>query len=141
MLAHEGREIDRAGDGFLTSFASVSSAVRCAVDLQHALARHNAGRSGRPVRVRIGLGAGEPLTDGTALFGSTVNLAARICAAAAPEQILVARVVRELCVGKEFVFHPRGEGRLKGFPDPVEIHEVAWSTLCAWLKRDYAKAR
>jgi class 3 adenylate cyclase len=128
LLAHEGREIDRAGDGFLISFASVSQAVACAVAIQRAF--ESFGKSAEasvPIQVRIGLGAGEPLTDGTALFGSTVHLTARICAAASPGQILAARVVRELCTGKPFAFRRHGDVELKGFPEPVELHLVDWS--------------
>jgi class 3 adenylate cyclase len=78
------------------------------------------------IRVRIGLGAGEPLADGDALFGATVNLAARICASADPGQILAARVIRELCSGKSFTFRHHGDVNLKGFPDLFELHEVDW---------------
>lgn len=128
LLAHEGREVDRAGDGFLTCFASVSQAVACAVTVQKAFHTYNLSGAGPvKIQVRIGLGAGEPLTDGDTLFGATVNLTARICASADPGQILAARVVRELCSGKSFVFKPYGEINLKGFPDPVELHEVDWA--------------
>jgi class 3 adenylate cyclase len=128
LLAHEGREVDRAGDGFLTCFASVSQAVTCAVTIQRAFHSYNS-RGALPIgiRVRIGLGAGEPLADGDALFGSTVNLTARICASADPGQILAARVVRELCSGKSFTFRRYGEVNLKGFPDPVELDEIDWA--------------
>jgi adenylate cyclase len=79
------------------------------------------------VRVRIGIGAGEPVTEGGVLFGSTVNLTARICAHAAPGQILVAEVVHELCAGKRFTFRDHGQAILKGFPGPVRLYEVEWS--------------
>jgi len=127
LLAHEGREVDRAGDGFLTSFAAVSQAVACAVAVQRALESYNLSGAGPVgIQVRIGLGAGEPLADGDALFGSTINLTARICACADPGQILAARVIRELCAGKPFTFRRHGEVMLKGFPDPVELHVVDW---------------
>jgi len=126
LLAHEGREIDRAGDGFLASFVSVTHAVRCAVAIQRGLAANNQEANQHPIMVRIGLGAGEPLTDGVALFGSTVNLAARVCATAVPSQILVARVVKELCTGKEFTFSRVGDVELKGFDEPVELFVVQW---------------
>jgi class 3 adenylate cyclase len=127
LLAHEGREVDRAGDGFLTCFASVSQAVTCAVTIQRDFQSYNySGALAIEILVRIGLGAGEPIVDGDALFGSTVNLTARICASADPGQILAARVVRELCSGKSFTFRRYGEVHLKGFPDPVELHEVDW---------------
>lgn len=128
LLDHEGREVDRAGDGFLTCFASVSQAVTCAVAIQRAFHSYNSsGALPTEIQVRIGLGAGEPLADGNALFGSTVNLTARICASAEPGQILASRVVRELCSGKSFTFRRCGEANLKGFPDPVELHEVDWA--------------
>jgi class 3 adenylate cyclase len=47
------------------------------------MAERNAGRDA-PVHVRVGLNAGEPVAEGSDLFGTTVNLAARICAAADP---------------------------------------------------------
>jgi class 3 adenylate cyclase len=128
LLVHEGREVDRAGDGFLTCFASVSQAVACAIAIQRTLHAYNLSGVGLVgIQVRIGLGAGEPLTDGDTLFGSTVNLTARICACAEPGQILAARVIPELCAGKSFGFKRHGAVNLKGFPDPVELYEVDWA--------------
>ncbi len=128
LLVNDGREVDRAGDGFLTCFASVSRAVSCAVDIQTELDRDSRAEAGPGgIMVRIGMGAGEPVTDGEALFGSTVNLTARICAHAEPGQILVSHVIRELCLGKGFVFEPFGKLNLKGFPDPVEVDTVEWA--------------
>ena len=128
LLANEGREVDRAGDGFLTCFASVSQAVACAVSVQRGFETYNRSGAGPvKIQVRIGLGAGEPLTDGDTLFGSTVNQTARICACAEPGQTLAARVIPELCAGKSFIFRSYGEVNLKGFPDPVELYEVDWA--------------
>jgi class 3 adenylate cyclase len=126
VSAHEGSEVDRAGDGFLLSFPAVTRAVACAIEVQRRLADHNARDNGSPIRVRIGLGAGEPVTDGKALFGSVVNLTARICSEATPGQILTSDVVRELSIGKDFEFVDRGSMRLKGFDAPVRLHEVVW---------------
>ena len=127
LLAQGGREVDRAGDGFLASFGSVSQAVGCAIAIQKELASQAPVAPRAVVRVRIGIGAGEPVTEGDVLFGSTVNLTARICAHAAPGQILVAEVVRELCAGKRFTFRDHGLASLKGFPGPVRLYEVEWS--------------
>ena len=66
------------------------------------------------------------MCDGSALFGSVVNLTARICDRAVSEQILAAPVVRELCMGKPIRFADRGKASLKGFSDPVRLHEVEW---------------
>ena len=61
------------------------------------------------------------------LFGCTVQLAARLCAHARPEEILVSNVVAELCDGKMLPFQNLGEVSLKGFEQPVRTHAVAWT--------------
>ena len=70
--------------------------------------------------VRIGITAGEPVEQSDDLFGSTVQLAARLCAQAAPGQVLVSNVVADLCIGKGLKFSDAGSCELKGFegPDP-----------------------
>ena len=79
-----------------------------------------------PIRLRIGITAGEPVTEGEDLFGSTVQLAARICGHAKPEQILVPRVIQDLCIGKKLPFSDQGEVPLRGFDEPVRLYEVRW---------------
>ena len=86
------------------------------------------GRShGCQVKVRIGAAAGEPVEHHSDLFGSTVQLAARLCSHALPEQILVSNVVAELCLGKGLPFQDLGEVTLKGFDQPVRAHAVEWT--------------
>jgi class 3 adenylate cyclase len=126
LRGHEGREVDHAGDGFLTCFSSAFKAVEFAMSIQKAFRDFNNAGPSAPIQVRIGLGAGEPVADGDALFGSTINLTARICARSQPEQILAASVVRDLCAGKLFTFREHGQVELKGFPAPVLLHEVDW---------------
>lgn len=125
--AHRGREVNQAGDGFLASFASVTQAVACAIEIQRALAARNSREDVEtPIRVRIGLGAGEPVADGDGLFGSTVNLISRICDRAQPEEILASSAIRQLCTGKGFDFESRGEATLKGFDEPVALDAIRW---------------
>jgi len=50
-----------------------------------------------------------------------------VCAFAQPGQILTSNVIRELCLGKSFVFSDIGEVELKGFTQPLRLHEVRWS--------------
>ena len=127
LMKHGGREVDRAGDGFLTSFESVYSAVKCAVSIQRELSKENIGRAeGAMVQARIGIGAGEPIIDGDALFGSTINLTARICDCGQPGQIIASRVVRDLCVGKPILFKPLGQRLLKGFDEAANLELVVW---------------
>ena len=79
-----------------------------------------------PINVRIGLKAGEPIAEDDDLFGTAVNLAARICAQAEAGQILAPIVVRELAAGKQFMFADLGETEMRGFEDPVRLYEVRW---------------
>jgi class 3 adenylate cyclase/pimeloyl-ACP methyl ester carboxylesterase len=125
LHTHGGAEIKSRGDGFMASFASVSSAVECAIALQKAFAELE-GQGREPLRVRIGLTAGEPIEDGGDLFGAAVIMASRIAAHGGAGEILTSGVVRELCAGKGFLFADRGENVLRGFEDPVRVYEVSW---------------
>jgi len=124
LTACNGREVKHTGDGIMASFVSAASAVRCATQIQRDLARQEAKE--RAIKVRIGGAAGEPVERDKDIFGSTVQLAARLCSHAQPDQILVSNVVAELCIGKGMHFHPLGEVTLKGFDKPVHVHAVHW---------------
>jgi len=79
-----------------------------------------------PIRVRTGLNAGEPVAEEQDLFGTAVQLARRVCDHAEAGQILVSNVVRQLTMGKGFLFSNHGDLELRGFEDPVRLHEVRW---------------
>ena len=127
LKALHGREIKHTGDGIMASFVSAAAAVRCAAQIQRELAQRAGEQSNHPVRVRIGGAAGEPVEHGNDIFGSTVQLAARLCSHAEPEQIVVSSVVADLCIGKGLMFRALGEVSLKGFDQPVHAHSVEWS--------------
>ena len=67
---------------------------------------------------------GEPIAEEQDLFGTAVQLARRICGPAEPGQILASNVVRELAMGKGFLFSDRGEVALRGVEDPVRLYQV-----------------
>ena len=119
-----GREVKHTGDGIMASFLSAVAAARCATRIQRALAQHEQENRELPVKVRIGAAAGEPVENHLDLFGSTVQLAARLCSHAQPEQSLVSNVVAELCIGKELTFQDLGEISLKGFDRPIRVHAI-----------------
>ncbi len=126
IKTHDGNEVKHTGDGFMVSFCSVSRAVECAMSIQRAVASYNNKEPIATIHLRIGITAGEPVTGGQDLFGSTVQLAARICDHAKPEQILVTRVIQDLCIGKKLPFSDQGEIPLRGFDEPVRLYEVRW---------------
>ena len=126
LSALGGREIKHTGDGIMASFVSAAGAVRCAIQIQRELAKHEKAQPDRPLKVRVGAAAGEPVEQHNDLFGMTVQLAARLCAHAQPEQILVSNAIAELCIGKGLLFEDLGEVVLKGFGSPVRAHAAAW---------------
>ena len=126
LSALGGREIKHTGDGIMASFVSAAGAVRCAIQVQRELARHAQANPDRQLKVRVGAAAGEPVEQHNDLFGTTVQLASRLCGHAQPEQILVSNVIAELCLGKGLLFEDLGEVTLKGFGHPVRAHAAAW---------------
>ena len=115
---HDGREVKHTGDGIMASFPSAVAAVTAALQIQRELADGE-------VRVRVGLNAGEPIAEDHDLFGTAVQLAARVTDRAEPGQVLVTRVVADLCAGKSLTFSSLGSVSLKGFDEAVELFEVS----------------
>ena len=131
LAANGGNEIKHTGDGIMASFATASSALDAAIAIQRGVAEHKQEHPDSPLGVYIGLNADEPIAeedpDGRVdLFGTSVNLAARICDHAEAGQILAANVVRELAAGKQFLFADLGETELRGFEDSVKLWELRW---------------
>jgi class 3 adenylate cyclase len=126
LKAHGGSEVKAMGDGFMASFSSATRALECAIAMQRAFAAHDDEHPETPIRVRIGLNAGEPIAEEKDLFGTAVNMAARIAARAEGGEILASDVVRQLVAGKGFLFSDRGEVELRGFEEAVRLYEVRW---------------
>ena len=122
---HNGTEVKHTGDGIMASFASVASSVEAAIAMQRCLAERQDEPDAR-LDVRIGISAGEPVSDHDDLFGAAVQLASRLCSCSDPRGITVSVAVRELCVGKRFHFEARGPMTLKGFSEPTHVYEVHW---------------
>jgi len=125
LKAHGGSEVKTLGDGFMASFSSATRALECSIAMQRAFVEHNESAE-EPIRVRIGLNAGEPIAEEEDLFGTAVILAARIAAKAEGGEIVASDVVRQLVAGKGFLFSDRGDVALRGFEDPVRLHDVRW---------------
>jgi adenylate cyclase len=121
-----GTEIKHTGDGIMASFPLASSAIEAAVAIQQAVAERNARPGASSFHIRVGLNAGEPVAEGADLFGTSVQLARRVCDAGEPGSIVVTDVVRQLAAGKGFLFADTGEVALKGFEDPVRLYQVRW---------------
>ena len=125
LKAHGGTEVKTMGDGFMACFSSATGALECAIAMQRAFAQHNESAE-EPIRVRIGLNAGEPIAEDEDLFGTAVIVAARIAAKAEGGEIVVSDTIRGLVAGKGFLFSDRGDVVLRGFEDPVRLYDVRW---------------
>jgi class 3 adenylate cyclase len=122
-----GREIKHTGDGIMASFTSASRAVACALGIQDRFAELGTSEVEGVVQVRIGISAGEPVTENGDLFGTAVQLAARLCASAGAGEILVSNAVRELCAGKKLRFDGGRDLELRGFAELVRAYPAVHS--------------
>jgi DNA-binding SARP family transcriptional activator/class 3 adenylate cyclase len=122
VAAHGGREVKSTGDGLMVAFASAVAAVRCAVDMQRAMA-DTPGR----LALRVGLDAGEPLRDGDDLYGTPVIVASRLCNSAGGGQILATEAVRHVAGPRvDELMRPAGEVHLEGITRPVAVTDIRW---------------
>jgi pimeloyl-ACP methyl ester carboxylesterase len=113
-----GREIDTAGDGFLSTFDGPARAIRCA----RAIA---AGVRELGLEIRAGLHTGECELIGERIAGVAVHTGARVAAKARPGEVLVSSTVRDLVAGSGIEFADRGTHELKGVPGEWRLYAVA----------------
>ncbi|HSM02380.1 MAG TPA: adenylate/guanylate cyclase domain-containing protein [Acidimicrobiia bacterium] len=111
---HRGRLVKHLGDGSLVSFRSNTDALRFALDLQS-----HENETG--LRMRVGMAAGEPLSEDGDIHGAVVAAASRLCELAGPGEVAVAESVYHLATGKGFRFERKGEFELKGFANPTVV--------------------
>jgi len=125
---HGCYEVKSQGDGFMFASQSARRAVQCAIGIQRAFAEHNE-TTAEPIRVRIGLHAGEVLKDADDFFGKHVILASRIAGEARGGEILVSSLIKELTesVGDVTYSEPRTV-ELKGLAGTHRVHEALWRT-------------
>jgi class 3 adenylate cyclase len=124
LAGADGREVKHTGDGIMASFDDVGRALDCALAIQRGFATRTAAGASPVLRVRIGLAAGEPVDHNDDLFGSSVNLASRICKAADGGHTLASDVVHDLGIEQGYVLDDIGVRRLKGFSQVTRLFEL-----------------
>ncbi|MEK9660292.1 MAG: adenylate/guanylate cyclase domain-containing protein [Alphaproteobacteria bacterium] len=122
----DGTEIKHTGDGIIASFAIASHAVEAARLIQRSVAALSESDPAAAFELRIGINVGEPVRENDDLFGTAVQLAARLCGVGESGQIIVSRVVRDLCSGKNYGFDVLGSVELKGIPGQTELYALRW---------------
>jgi DNA-binding SARP family transcriptional activator/class 3 adenylate cyclase len=125
VSTHAGQVIELRGDEALAVFASARQALRAAVALQERCSQDTMADASLPLKVGIGLDAGEAVAVEGGYRGTALNLAARLCALAGPGEVLTSDGVVHLArtvEGLEYI--ERGPVHLKGFGEPVRAVEV-----------------
>jgi TolB-like protein/Tfp pilus assembly protein PilF len=120
---HRGRIVKTTGDGLLIEFASVVDAVRCAVEVQQAMAARNAAvPAAQRLEFRMGINLGDIIRDGRDIFGDGVNVAARLEALAEPGGVCISGVVHDQVQDKlDLAFEDMGEQQVKNIARPVHV--------------------
>ncbi len=124
LAASGGREVKHTGDGIMASFDDVGPALECALAIQDGFAARARSGATPAMRVRVGMAAGEPVDHNDDLFGSSVNLASRICDAADAGQTLVSDIISDLGAQRGFALRPVDPRALKGFDDETPVFEL-----------------
>jgi len=126
LTAFGGREIKHTGSGIMASFSEVTDSVDASTQMQREIILHNAQDPELALGLKIGISAGEPIIEGNDLFGTVVQLSARIVDKAQADQIFVSEIVRGICTGKNYQFESKGDHAMKGFDSDTTLYEVLW---------------
>lgn len=123
LINNYGKEVKHMGDGIMAVFPSSASSVEAAIEIQKNMAIHNASQDMK-FQIRIGINAGEAIAEENDLFGTVVQLAARVCAQAGGDETLVSANVKDTYSGSRAAFVSMGTRQMKGFAEPVEVFQV-----------------
>src|SRR5271155_125154 len=123
---HRGRIVKNTGDGFLAEFSSVVAAVRCAVEIQRAMADRNADTpEDKRITFRMGINLSDVIAEPDDIYGDGVNVAARLEALADPGGICVSRVVRDQIRDKlPYPFEDKGDQTVKNIARSVRVYAL-----------------
>ncbi len=123
IARHRGRIANTAGDSILAEFASAVDALSCALIVQELLVYESA-RCG-DLKIRIGIHLGDVVTRNGDIFGTAVNITARLENIAQPGGIAVSSAVRDDVAGKlPAAFESLGGQELKNIEQPVHVYSV-----------------
>jgi adenylate cyclase len=124
-----GRVVKLTGDGFLAEFVNAAQAIRCAIELQEAIARREAATLEKDrIVLRIGINLDDVILDDGDIYGDGVNVAARLEGMAEPGGVLISQSVQEnVAPSVRATFFDNGERKFKNIARPIRV----WS----WPKR------
>jgi class 3 adenylate cyclase len=125
VARNAGAEVKTEGDSFYVLFPSASSAVAAGLDIVASAATESAEHPDAPIRVGVGVHAGETSDLPEGPVGSAVNMAARICSQAGAGEMLVSDTVRGLTRTRNVAaFASVGSRKLKGIAEPIVLYRA-----------------
>jgi TolB-like protein len=126
VVSYRGHIIKNTGDGFLAAFDSAVDAVRCAVELQRELTASEAAKPiERRIRLRVGLNVGEVIREAEDIFGTSVNVAARLEQFSPPGGIVISGSILAFVKSTmDLSVDDIGELDLKNISKPVQAYSI-----------------
>src|SRR5436190_12542326 len=143
ITEHHGRLVKTTGDGLLVEFGSVVDALRCATDVQQAMADRNSGVAGaQRIEFRIGINVGDVVVEDGDIFGDGVNVAARLEGLAEPGGICVSARVQEDVAGRlDLIFDDLGEQSVKNIVRPIRAYALTADAIANMPRAETPIAR
>jgi len=123
IAPHAGAEIRTEGDSVYVVFPAASSAVEAGLAI--VAAATDESTKDAPIRVGVGIHAGETVATTEGLVGGAVNIAARVCAKAQAGEVLVTDTVRALTrTYLPYRYTSLGTQQLKGIAGGIPLYRV-----------------
>jgi len=127
VARHDGAEVKTEGDSFYVVFESPSAALDCAVSILRAADIRNGRDPTSPLRIGIGLHAGETVAYDDQFVGGAVNVASRIAGKAGAGELLISDTLRGLVrTSRNIAMTDSGALELKGVTEPIRAWLVDW---------------
>ncbi len=124
---HSGRIVKSLGDGLMLEFLSAQSCAKAAFALQHYSRQMNAGLlPAQQMHLRMGGHLASFVTDHHDIYGTDVNLTARFCTLAGPNEVVISAELRDQLVpGLDADIEDMGECYLRHVEKPVHAYRLA----------------
>jgi len=131
----QGHIVRSMGDGMLVEFGTALDAVQCGLDVQKRLAECQHGEPGDPIQLRIGINTGDVIADDRDIYGTSVNITARLEAIALPGSVCVSQSIHDQTRGTPgLYFLDRGQHRVKNIAYPLRVFEARYEPPSRWTR-------
>ena len=131
LKTHRGKQVKHTGDGIMAMFPRVADGIAAAAEIQRQVTEYNSVTTSSPLKLRIGVSSGKPIREGDDFFGTVVQTAARLCAVAQADEIVVPDSIRQMPGCDNFAYEQPIAVPLKGFSEPQLVRKVIWGNTAA----------